>query len=281
MGATSITGGYLSGDAGADTITATILSGQLSTAVIRQELSLTETDGNDTISLTSAPRPSSMPTLALTRHSDHFIVCFYRRGGAGNDTISAAVTTTSSTVFGDKGADDLTVGTGGGQAVGVAVYGDGSDVSVTDGAGNDTITLSATSLLSRTTLFGGAGEDNLTIGNASGTGEVISSTLNGNKGNDTITVNGGTFLTSSVYGGAGNDSIALTSADSASIYGDLGKTPSPATSLAHLFTVITLVSLVQIVSFFPRLPSTSMAAAVTTPLMVVLLQPYALWRRRC
>ena len=75
---------------------------------------------------------------------------------------------------------DLTVGTGGGQAVGVAVYGDGIDVSVTDGAGNDTITLSATSLLSRTTLFGGAGEDNLTVGNASGTGEVISSSVNGN-----------------------------------------------------------------------------------------------------
>ena len=160
MGATSITGGYLSGDAGADTITATILSGSTvyggnSTGTFADG----NTDGNDTISLTSALAKSFVnanagaDSITLTTSLSASTV----RGGAGNDTISAAVTATSSTVFGDKGADDLTVGTGGGQAVGVAVYGDGIDQSVTDGAGNDTITLSATSLLSRTTLFGGAG----------------------------------------------------------------------------------------------------------------------------
>ena len=155
LGATSITGAYLSGDAGADTITTGIASGTTvyggnSTGTFAGGAS----DGNDTISLTSALASSFVNgnggadsitlTTSLKSSSIH--------GGAGNDTITATATATSSTVFGDKGADNLVVGNGTAM-LGVSAYGDNA-ANTTAGAGNDTIGFNAgDSLISIATLF--------------------------------------------------------------------------------------------------------------------------------
>jgi hypothetical protein len=69
---------------------------------------------------------------------------------------------------------------------------------VTGGAGDDTLVLSAATVA--TTLNGGAGNDTLTVNNAK------NNTIDGGDGNDTILVGNGA---NTIVGGAGNDSITL------------------------------------------------------------------------
>ena len=142
------------------------------------------------------------------------------RGGAGNDVILAAITASSSTVYGDLGADSIQVGATTAAVSNIGLYGDNTTSSE---GGNDTLTLNAGTLLSKATVSGGVGADTIGLATTGAASEMISSTVNGNAGNDSISVNAaGSMISSSVFGGQGNDSIALTSADSGSIYGDNG-----------------------------------------------------------
>ena len=95
---------------------------------------------------------------------------------------------------------------------------------------------------------------------------MISSTVNGNAGNDSISVNAaGSMISSSVFGGQGNDSIALTSADSGSIYGDNGADSIDGDFTSALVSETT-VSPVLIPSVWIPLPAPlSTAVAETTP----------------
>ena len=116
------------------------------------------------------------------------------------------------------GADSLALGGGSAQVRNVVVYGD-NDTS-TEG-GNDTIQLNAGSgtLISKAIIAGGAGADTLSFVG----GEVIGLDANGNAGADTFTVNASaSMISSTVYGGKGNDIFTLTSASGGVIYGDAG-----------------------------------------------------------
>jgi Ca2+-binding RTX toxin-like protein len=143
-------------------------------------------------------------------------------GNAGNDTITLRAVE-SSTVFGGQGADIITTG-----ALG--------NTRVNGNAGNDAITVAnATS----SSIFAGQGQDTITVSGAvigsviqgdndvdgiNLTGSYTSSTINGNAGNDTITVGAITaFTDSTVFGGAGDDTItAAASTVAVVISGDDG-----------------------------------------------------------
>jgi hypothetical protein len=119
-------------------------------------------------------------------------------GLAGNDSITFSPfgnQLKNSTVYGNAGNDTIqvTITNGSASAVNSLLQG---------AAGNDTITVQ--NVVSSSTMRGGAGADTLTVSNA------ISSVINGNKGGDTIRVNGGTYNQSNVYGGADNDSMTIT-----------------------------------------------------------------------
>ena len=118
-----------------------------------------------------------------------------------------AVSTKSASIYGDKGADSITAGDGN-NITQVEIFGDA--VGTNDGAGNDTIVLNSGgtgSLLSKATISGGAGADTISLG----AGEAIKTSVNANAGNDTITVNvADSFISSTVFGGQGNDSFVLT-----------------------------------------------------------------------
>ena len=100
--------------------------------------------------------------------------------------ILAAVTAASSTVFGDLGADSIQVGATTVGITGIGLYGDNTTSSE---GGNDTLTLNAGSLLSKATVSGGAGADTIVLATTGASSEMISSTVNANAGNDSISVN--------------------------------------------------------------------------------------------
>ena len=219
MGAATLTSVYLSGDAGNDTISATILKGSTvyggnSTGSFADG----NTDGGDTFTSTQALAGSFVQgnagNDALTVSSS--LQSSTIRGGSGNDTISAGLFTTAS-VFGDLGADSISIGTGNNQVRNVQVFGDNNTSSE---GGNDTITLtSGTGLLSLATVTGGAGNDTLSLVG----GEVIGLSANGNAGADTYTINASTsMISSTIYGGQGNDVMSLTSSSGGVFYGDAG-----------------------------------------------------------
>lgn len=140
------------------------------------------------------------------------------RGTAGIDTLFELDSSSGLFVEGLAGNDSITFSPFGNQLKNSTVYGNaGNDtiqVTITNGsasavnsllqgaAGNDTITVQ--NVVSSSTMRGGAGADTLTVSNA------VSSVINGNKGGDTIRINGGTYNQSNVYGGADNDSMTIT-----------------------------------------------------------------------
>jgi len=140
------------------------------------------------------------------------------RGTSGIDTLFELDTASGLFVEGLGGNDSITFSPFGNQLKNSTVYGNGGNdtitVSVTNGsasavnsllqgaAGNDTVTVQ--NVVSSSTVRGGAGTDTLTVSNA------VSAVINGNKGDDTIRVNGGTYDQSNIYGGANNDSMTIT-----------------------------------------------------------------------
>lgn len=140
------------------------------------------------------------------------------QGTSGVDTLFELDTATGLFVEGLAGNDSITFSPFGNQLKDSTVYGNaGNDtinVSITNGsasavnsllqgaAGNDTITVQ--NVVSSSTMRGGAGADTLTVTNA------VSGVINGNKGADTIRVNGGTYDSSNIYGGADNDTMTIT-----------------------------------------------------------------------
>lgn len=175
-------------------------------------------------------------------------------GGQGADTINAAGNTiVSGLVNGNKDADVI-----GGATTSfnqVEVYGgQGADniqaLNLTGGFINgnknaDTITTAAAGTVSGA-IYGGQGVDNITVNGAlvgatvrgdndtdvitisTGAGQSVSaSVINGNKGADQITWNmtgAGNQTNSTVYGGAGNDTLNSlgTAAEEITLSGDLG-----------------------------------------------------------
>ena len=119
-------------------------------------------------------------------------------GLAGNDSMTFAPfgnQLKNSTVYGNAGNDTISVTITNGAASLVSSLVQGA-------AGNDTITVQ--DYVSTATVRGGAGTDTLTISNA------LNGVINGNKGTDTIRVNGGTYDNSNIYGGADADNITIT-----------------------------------------------------------------------
>ena len=134
-------------------------------------------------------------------------------GNAGNDVIALnafnSVSVTSSAIRGGQGNDTL------------ALTGSANVSLVNGNMDDDTITTAAAS---NSSIFGGQGVDTLNIG-----GATVLTVINGDRDNDRINlgnVAGSTLNQSTVYGGAGNDTITVlaglaTSTDT-SIYGGEG-----------------------------------------------------------
>ena len=228
-GGTTILTGIYTADAGATTVTKVNLKGQA---------------GHDTIVFGSA----------MTTMTSSFV-----GGGQGNDYIGggsfindeytaganllANATVINSTIFGGKGRDTINLeGNGVFSAGKVNGYEDNDtlkfvDASATNyfvggGKGNDTISGDFNKLFT-SSLVGGQGADTLAltdIGSAVGA-TIASDALDRSNttanGADSIYISG-TFRTSTILGGAGNDSltIALSASSGNSIYLDAGNDPS-------------------------------------------------------
>jgi len=128
-----------------------------------------------------------------------------------------------STIQGSGGAPDSFVGTSGVDSI-VLVNSDGNYFLGAQQAG-DNITFQTTGnvlydgVVSNATIKGGQGTDTLTWNTAVGANTFYSSAfVNGNSDRDTITTNAlDTFLTSTIHGGAANDTLTLNSALTSSV----------------------------------------------------------------
>jgi len=167
---------------------------------------LTGTTGNDTLA-----SPGSKVTLV--------------QGLAGKDTIS--LNHASDEVVAGDGDDSVTMHTG-------AIVSNTVDL----GAGNDTISIAATTL-NLASIGGAEGDDSIRAA-AAFTG--VNATIQGGAGNDTVNfqgagtltsvlvgtgngtdkISGSTFTSSTVIGGAGADTVALATLNSSSLYGGKG-----------------------------------------------------------
>lgn len=115
----------------------------------------------------------------------------------------------TSTLKGGSGADTFTIGTAGNATVFTGLYLNGN-------ADRDTITFLAADTILASTIHGGAANDTMTAG------VTTSSLVNGNKGQDTITLVGA-GTSASVYGGQGNDVVTTALAFTTGVMaGDLG-----------------------------------------------------------
>lgn len=131
------------------------------------------------------------------------------QGGQGNDTITLAGTVASSIVNGNM--DDDTITTAG-----------ASNSSIYGGQGKDTINVIGTFVLSE--INGDKDGDTINVGTALAT-RINQSTILGGDAGDTINLGVGisSFTDSSVYGGAGGDTLAATAATVAvKLYGEDG-----------------------------------------------------------
>ena len=157
------------------------------------------------------------------------------KGGSGNDVFTANTTTIAGNSFfnGNAGNDVITLNAFNSVSVTSSAIrgGQGNDTFQLTGSANvslvngnmddDTITTAAAS---NSSIFGGQGVDTLNIG-----GATVLTVINGDRDNDRINlgnVANSTLNQSTVYGGAGNDTITVlaglaTSTDT-SIYGGEG-----------------------------------------------------------
>lgn len=205
MGSTEATDAYLSGDADADFIFAETLKSSTVYGGNSTGIFADREDGNDTLELGLVLANSFVNGNA---GADSIVVASLGNstvhGGTGDDIIIAEASAQSSSLFGDKGSDNITVGNGNKTLIGDAVYGDFSDTSRIEGAGNDTILYNAgDSLISLATVAGGFGADSIRIDG----GKVISTKFSGDEGDDVFTSNASEIIQSTIYGGSGNDKL--------------------------------------------------------------------------
>ena len=177
-------------------------------------------DSNDSVNVANASGVVNGYTLKGGSGNDVFTAntttiagnSFFN-GNAGNDVIALnafnSVSVTSSAIRGGQGNDTL------------ALTGSANVSLVNGNMDDDTITTAAAS---NSSIFGGQGVDTLNIG-----GATVLTVINGDRDNDRINLGnvvGSTLNQSTVYGGAGNDTITVlaglaTSTDT-SIYGGDG-----------------------------------------------------------
>ena len=129
-------------------------------------------------------------------------------GNADDDDLSFATSTfAGSSLLGGKGDDEIFVNTLNQSLINGNIDNDEIEVD------NSTSSM----------IFGGKGADEITIGVGAG-GDLLDSVVNGDKGNDLITINTSFFSLSTVYGGDGEDTItaAASTNDGVVISGDAG-----------------------------------------------------------
>jgi hypothetical protein len=111
-------------------------------------------------------------------------------GGQGNDTLGIRGTHDASKIFGDLNDDTITMTAGSGY----------TNSTINGNGGNDSVTLGAIATFSGTSrINGGTGNDTINA-----TGSTVGVTINGDAGNDTMT---GSTAADTFTGGEGNDSF--------------------------------------------------------------------------
>ena len=193
--------------------------------------SVTITNNNSAVDLVAYDSNDSVNVA----NASGFVSGYTLKGGSGNDVFTANTTTIAGNSFfnGNAGNDVITLNAFNGVSVTSSAIrgGQGNDTLALTGSANvslvngnmddDTITTAAAS---NSSIFGGQGVDTLNIG-----GATVLTVINGDRDNDRINLGnvvGSTLNQSTVYGGAGNDTITVlaglaTSTDT-SIYGGEG-----------------------------------------------------------
>lgn len=136
---------------------------------------------------------------------------FFVAGDDGNDTITT-VGASNGTISGFDGND--TINLNGGNYTNVVVNGNAGGDAIVDNGFN-------VGLFNTKVLGGDDNDSNITF---TGILTAVSSSINGNKGNDTITVGnvGDTYTDFTIFGGQGSDTITNISTSDLTISGDLG-----------------------------------------------------------
>lgn len=215
-----------------------IVSGAALSANALSAFKIYGNDDDDTISVSAAQLSGSTvqggsgdDTLNFTATAT--AVSSVVRGGADDDTITVQ-SLNSATVNGNKGIDTITVN---GNALNSRVYGGSENDTININAQNstltryngskgaDTLNILNTAILTRGSVFGGEGNDNIQVVTSAGAAGTIASSvyLSGDKGNDTITV--ASTVGGDVLGGEGNDNISVTgtaATDAYAVTGGLG-----------------------------------------------------------
>jgi hypothetical protein len=190
------------GDAGNDTINIANSTGVVGNATVKGGA------GNDTIAFTDA---AGANVSRLTNSSVN--------GGAGDDAI-ATEGTESSVLRGNEADDNFTL------------RGNYSNSTLNGNSGEDSFAINvvgdanATLTLSNSKILGGTDNDGrMRFDGGNGIAAAINSTINGSKGNDSITIGAVARATNfTVFGGQGNDLITSTNAgaDGITYSGDKG-----------------------------------------------------------
>lgn len=226
-GAVNATNGTLNGGQGADTIS---LTAGVATMALSKVFA---GGGNDLIAIDAAAATNS--TVNGGSGDDFFQMSAGAygsttiNGNQGADTITASSTTLSAAFIGLGGGDDVftlasavstqssVIALGGGAdtfsgtfTLSTALRVEGDTVGDTEFFGNDTIAIGGTTFGSGSLVQGGGGADVLDVT----AGLLISSTINGNAGADSIVLSAIVQLASGTFvgGGAGADSIQVSAA---------------------------------------------------------------------
>lgn len=237
--------------------------------------------GNDTIAFTNA-RVGDFGDVTVSGGAENDYLYFYGRnvaynttssvqimGDAGNDTIAFDYIVVGRdgdvTVNAGLGDDQIILRgeAGAGGADSTVASGASSQVSILGDAGNDSITISDTSVadLGVATISGGDNDDNIAIGAGTRIGDSGTVSILGDAGNDTIRIDGEDGLSNGVYlannggratinGGADNDLIELMdtvfiasvgATSEAQILGDVGNDTITLSSVSTSFAGNTTV----------------------------------------
>ena len=195
VGADTINGGTINGAASIYGYTQTGVSGDLAD-------SITVGGGTGTVSISSG---AGNDTIGFAGFAGSATV----GGGADNDSITGAVAATKTvSVYGGLGADTISV-----DVIGTAsIF--GANQTGADGDLADSITLSAGTAAGSASISSAVGADTITF-----TAYLGSVTVGAGSDNDVVTGAVGAAETDIVYGGLGADSVTMTVAGAASIYG--------------------------------------------------------------
>jgi len=174
--------------------------------------SLIGTSGVDTVSLNAG---SVSAPLYIGAQADNDIVNFITNAvstarvelGKGNDISTIGVNAGTTTLSGNDGDDTININ------------GSITSSTINGNAGADTLTMADGVTITTAKVYGGQGNDTITLGTAAGAGITFAGgAINGNIGDDTINVSLAGNMSSSgssaatVFGGAGSDFITEASA---------------------------------------------------------------------